>query len=314
MIRKSCFLLLAGIALLAQGPGPRFRSKVSVYDLRKKSVQVIYTADKLFGAPNWSPDGKYLLLNAEPGLWRLAPAEGAQPEKLDLGPLKGVNNDHGISPDGKQYAISAWVPAERVSHMWLASSDGSNARLMTPKGPSYFHSWSPDGRWLAFTGRRDGNYDIYRVLAAGGEEQRLTSDPGLDDGPDYSPDGKWIYFSSDRSGSGDIWRMPADGAGSGDRKAEQVTKDEYEDWFPHPSPDGKWLVFLSFPKGTKGHNAKQNGVLLRMIPLPGAKLKPVRIQVLVTLFGGQDTINVNSWSPDSKKLAFVSYELLSPPK
>jgi Tol biopolymer transport system component len=136
----------------------------------------------------------------------------------------------------------------------------------------------------------------------------LTSNASYDDGPDYSPDGNWIYFNSDRSGSWDIWRMPTDGAGPGDQKAEQVTNDELEDWFPHPSPDGKWLVFLSFPKGTKGHDDRLE-IELRIMPLPGAKVKTEPIQVLAKVFGGQGTINVNSWSPDSTKFAFVSYEI-----
>jgi Tol biopolymer transport system component len=148
----------------------------------------------------------------------------------------------------------------------------------------------------------------------GGSEQRLTSNPAADDGPDYSPDGKWIYINSNRSGTWDIWRFPPDGAGPGDGKAERITSDELEDWFPHPSPDGKWLVFLSFPKGTPGHNVKTD-VQLRMMAMPSSaahlsqkQLGP--IQSLAHIFGGQGTINVNSWSPDSKKFAFVSYEVL----
>jgi Tol biopolymer transport system component len=102
--------------------------------------------------------------------------------------------------------------------------------------------------------------------------------------------------------------MPADGAETGDGKAQQVTWDEQEDWFPHPSPDGKWMVFLSFPKGTAGHDAEME-VSLRMMPLPGAKIERGDIQVLDKVFGGQGTINVNSWSPDSTRFAFVSYEI-----
>ena len=143
----------------------------------------------------------------------------------------------------------------------------------------------------------------------GGEEQRFTSHPALDDGPDYSKDGKWIYLNSNRTGDFDIWRIPADGAGADDKKAERVTSDEWNDWFPHPSPDGKWMVFVSFEKGTQGHPANKN-VQLRMMPMPGAKLKPAKIETLVKLFGGQGTINVNSWAPDSRRFAFVSYEVM----
>jgi len=148
------------------------------------------------------------------------------------------------------------------------------------------------------------------VAASGGLEQRLTSKGGYDDGPEYTPDGKWIYFNSNRSGGWDIWRMPQEGAGAGDSKAEQVTNDELEDWFPHISPNGKSMLVFSFPKGTTGHNDKMEGVVLRIAPTPGRKLAPVRFEVLTTFFGGQGTINVNSWSPDAKRFAYVVYEPL----
>ena len=144
--------------------------------------------------------------------------------------------------------------------------------------------------------------------------KQLTSKGAYDDGPEYSPDGKWIYFNSDRSGGWDIWRMPPEGAGPCDAKAQQVTSDELQDWFPHISPNGKWMVFLSFPKGVKTHDDKMEGVSLRMMPTPGRKVKPGKIEVLTTFFGGQGTINVNSWSPDSRKFAYVVYEPLSPPR
>lgn len=292
-------------------PRAQYRSNISIYDLRSRSVRVIYTADELFEAPNWSVDGRYLLVNSGGALFRIpAGNSGAvAPEKLEVGSDLRCNNDHGFSPDGKRLAISASSGASRGSQVYIVSADGTERRQMTTAAPSYFHGWSPDGKWLAIVAQRNGNFDLFRIPAAGGEEQRLTSSPAYDDGPDYSPDGSWIYFNSNRSGSWDIWRMPAEGAGPNDVKAEQATRDEMEDWFPHPSPDGKWLVFLSFPKGTTGHNDKLD-VQLRMIPLPGEKIGRGAIQVLTKFFGGQGTINVNSWSPDSRKFAFVSYEPL----
>ena len=288
---------------------PRYGSKISVFDLSDKSTRVVYETKEPFEAPNWSVDGKFLLANSGGRLFRIpVDATGpATPEALNVDPSLRCNNDHGISPDGKLIAFSASSPASKQSQVYVASSNGSNPRLIVSAAPSYFHGWSPDGKSMAFVSQRDGNFDLFRVAAGGGEELRLTMHRGYDDGPDYSPDGKWIYFNSDRSGSWDIWRMPADGAGPDDRKAERVTSDELEDWFPHPSPDGKWLVFLSFPKGTSGHNGKLD-VQLRMIPLPGMKIDPAPIQVLSTFFGGQGTINVNSWSPDSKRFAFVIYQ------
>ncbi len=288
---------------------PQVRSHVSVFDIRTGEIEVVHTADRLFEAPNWSPDGTYLLVNSGGALWRLELGKKpSEPAKVDLPQLSGCNNDHGISPDGRRYAISA-RGATPASVIYTASRDGSNVRQITAKAPSYFHGWSPDGKWLAYAAQRDGHFYLYRIPADGGEEERLTSNPAYDDGPDYSPDGKWIYFNSQRSGNWDIWRIPASGAGLNDARAQQVTSDEYEDWFPHPSPDGKWMVFISFSRGTEGHPANQN-VVLRMAPLPGADPKARDIRVLTKLFGGQGTINVPSWSSDSRKFAFVSYEIL----
>jgi dipeptidyl aminopeptidase/acylaminoacyl peptidase len=268
---------------------------------------MLYRSEEVFEAPNWSRDGKFLLANSRGKLYRV-PVDGSAPEAVNLDGDLRCNNDHDFSPDGKRIAISASSSASRQSQVYVAAADGSNPRRVVTAAPSYFHGWSPDGRYLSFVAQRDGkNFDLYRVPAAGGEEQRLTTHAGYDDGPDYSPDGKWIYFNSNRSGGWDIWRIPAGGAGQDDSLAQRVTSDEMEDWFPHPSPDGKWLVFLSFPPGTEGHNGKMD-VQLRMIPMPSGRLKPVRPRTLVKIFGGQGTINVNSWSKDSKRFGFVEYE------
>jgi len=301
----------------------KVHSDLSVYDLETKTVRVVHSADTLWEAPNWSPDGKYLMSNSGGMLYRIAVAgDGkAHPEKIGLDAGYEANNDHGLSPDGKMLSISAQHGGAKASQVYVADANGAKPRLITPNMPSYFHGWSPDGRWLTFVGEREGNFDIYRIPVDGGKEERLTTDPGFDDGPDYSVDGKWIYINSNRAGGWDIWRFPADGAGPGDSKAERITNDAQEDWFPHPSPDGKWIAFLSFPPGTPGHDTKTS-VHLRMLPATQAVVPsgapvgaPVEdwsdsIQILTEFFGGQGTINVNSWSPDSKKFAFVSYRLL----
>jgi TolB protein len=301
-------LLAVLICAAPQQESPIKRSYISVYDLAGKSVNVLYSADKLIEAPNWSPDGKYLLVNTSGDLWKLPLGSGvsAQLEKIDLGPITKCNNDKGYSPDGKLIAFSSSANASG-SQVYIVASIGGVAKLIVSETPSYFHGFSPDGHWMAVVAQRNRNFDLFRVPTEGGEQQRLTTNPGYDDGPDYSPDGKWIYFNSDRSGSWDIWRMPADGAGTHDEKAQQVTNDELEDWFPHCSPDGKWLVFLTFPKGTAGHNGHTQ-VQLRMIPLPGVRIDHSTPQVVTAFFGGQGTINVNSWAPDSSKFAFVRYE------
>ena len=294
-------------------PSSRFRSKVTVYDLASRSTRVVYQADQVIEAPNWSRDGTFLLVNTEGNLYRLAlrgPEQGKLAQ-IDIGPGGyRCNNDHDLSADGEWLAFSASGPSSPQSQVYVSKGDGSKARLLTPAAPSYFHGWSPDGKWLAFVGQRHSRFQLYRVPATGGAEERLTSVGVYDDGPEYTPDGNWIYFNSNRSGSWRIWRMPADGAGPGDSAAEQVTSDEWEDWFPHFSPNGKQMLVFSFPKGTTTHNDRMEGVALRLMPAPGKKLKPAKLETLLHFYGGQGTINVNSWSPDSRQFAFVAYEPL----
>lgn len=299
-MRVAGLLCMAALCAAQSGPSrPPVRSYICVSDLEGRE-KVLYTADKLFEAPNWSPDGKYLLLNSGGKLWKL-PSAGGEPAVVDTGAVDRINNDHGISPDGGLFAISA-------GHIYVLPSAGGTPKQITDATPSYYHGWSPDGATLVYCANRGGNFDLYSIAVNGGAERRLTSHPGYDDGPDYSPDGKWIYFNSDRSGSWDVWRIPAAGAGADDRAAERITSDEMEDWFPHPSPNGKWIVVVSFQKGTKGHPANQD-VMLRLMPAPGKKGGVAAPREIKRLFGGQGTINVNSWAPDSKRFAYVRYEL-----
>jgi TolB protein len=291
--------LLAATGMLHAQPRGKTPSVIQIMDTRDGSLRTVYRSPEIFEAPNWSPDGKYLLLNSRGKLWKL-PVGGGEPAAVDSGAINKINNDHGISADGKWFAISA-------QQVYILPSTGGEPKQITHATPSYFHTWSPDGKSIIMCAQRENNFDLYRVPVDGGPEVRLTTAPGYDDGPDFSPDGKWIYFNSDRSGSWDIWRIPAAGAGLDDKNAEQITKDEYEDWFPHLSPDGKKMVLISFEKGTKGHPANQN-VMLRMAPVASGRPDVSRIKVVARLFGGQGTMNVNSWSPDSRYFAFVSYE------
>lgn len=290
---------------------PNYLSHITVYDLPSRSSRVIYRGEGVIEAPNWSRDGKYLLVNTRGDLFRL-PLAGGRPELAQVSLGEGgyvCNNDHDFSADGRRLAFSATSPGSPRSQVFVCDADGRNVRLVTPKAPSYFHGWSPDSRYLAFVAERgDGRFELYRIPAVGGAEERLTSSGGYDDGPEYTPDGRWIYFNSNRGGRWNIWRIPSDGAGARDARAEQVTSDEPEDWFPHVSPDGRSIVFLSFPPGTEGHNEKMPHMLLRLIEAPGAKAAATHVEVLAEFYGGQGTINVNSWSPDSKQFAYVRYE------
>ena len=295
-----------------QAAAQRYRSKITIFDMATRANRTVYQADQVIEAPNWSRDGKFLLVNTNGNLYRLPVSGPAELQQINLG--EGgyrCNNDHDFSFDGKMLAFSASSASSRVSQVFVAQADGANVKLLTPStSASYFHGWSPDGRWLAFVGQRDGKFELFRVSVDGGAEQRLTSAGAYDDGPEYSPDGKWIYFNSNRSGTWEIWRIPADGGGPNDARAERITTDDPEDWFPHISPDGKMMVWLAFPKGTSGHNDKMEGMILRAMPVPGDRPAPAKIETLTTFFGGQGTINVNSWSPDSRQFAYVIYEPL----
>ena len=74
-------------------------------------------------------------------------------------------------------------------------------------------------------------------------------------------------------------------------------------WFPHLSPDGSRLVHLSYAPGVEGHPAN-HGVLLRV-----ARADAWNPEDVVAPFGGQGTLEVNSWAPDSRRFAYVDYPL-----
>jgi TolB protein len=287
------------LATPASGSEPAtLHSTLETVNIVSAERRVVYTAPSHFEAPNWSHDGSYFLFNSEGHIFRL-PVTGGTPVIVDTGGAVHCNNDHGISPDAHWIAISDSSQPDQKSRVSIVPISGGTPRLLTPNSPSYWHGWSPDGKTLAFVGERNGNFDIYAIPFAGGTETRLTTAQGLDDGPEYSPDGKYIYFNSERTGHMQIWRMHADGSAQ-----EEVTFDDSNDWFPHFSPDGKWMVFLSYGSDVTGHPPNKN-VQLRLMNMHDGK-----ITTLVSLFGGQGTINVPSWAPDGKIFAFVSYRLL----
>ncbi len=298
-MRIVTWLALLVVASVAGGRAvqrPPVESLLEVLDVATGERRVVHRAAVHFEAPNWSRDGAHLLIN-QGGLLYRVPVTGGEPARLDTGPVAACNNDHGYSPDGTLLAISCGPGGSRI---YVVPAAGGEPRLVMGDSPAYWHGWSPDGTTLAYVAQRDGNYDIYTVPVAGGPERRLTEAPGLDDGPDYTPDGRWIYFNSERTGTMRIWRMRPDGADQ-----QQVTFDEaYADWFPHPSPDGRLLVWLSYASDVEGHPPNKD-VVLRIMELEDGTPR-----VIARLFGGQGTINVPSWSPDSRSFAFVSYRLL----
>ena len=299
MKKAFIFWFLIPATYLSSGQNPKVISRLEVMDIKTKERTVIKQFDHLVQAPNWTPDGKYLVYNSGGLIYRIT-LDGGDPAQINTGTIKECNNDHIISTDGKLLAISARGPAGN-SQVFILPFEGGEPELVTHKSPSYLHGISPDNKFLAYCADRTGNYDVYVIPVKGGDEFRLTAAPGLDDGPEYSPDGKYIWFNSVRTGLMQAWRMKADGS---DQK--QMTFDEANSWFPHVSPNGKHVVVIVYAKGDvePGSHPANKNVELRLLSSKGGKTES-----LAKLFGGQGTINVNSWSPDSKKFAFVSYEI-----
>jgi hypothetical protein len=284
--------------LAAPARPPVLYSTLETQTITSTDRRVVYVTPGRIEAPNWLRDGRTLLFNSGGRLHRI-PVGGGKPEVLDTGFATRCNNDHGVSPDGTLLALSDQSQRRRESLIYTLPVGGGTPKLITPLGPSYWHGWSPDGKTLVFCGERGGEFDVYSIPADGGKETRLTTAKGLDDGPEFSVDGQHIYFNSERTGRMQIWRMRRDGS-----EQEQVIFDESNDWFPHPSPDGRLLVFLSYEPSVKGHPENKD-VTLRMLSLRSKK-----IDVLGRFFGGQGTINVPCWSPDSRRIAFVTYQLI----
>jgi Tol biopolymer transport system component len=274
-------------------------SVLEIVDVADGTRTLVREFPTVIEAPNWTSDGRWLVYNSQGKLYKISP-DGGEPEPIDTGFATACNNDHVLSADGKRIAISHITKEDRRSRIYTLPFGGGTPTLVTPLAPSYLHGWSPDGRWLAYCAERGGNYDVYVIPAEGGVEVRLTDAEGLDDGPEYAPDGRHIWFNSVRAGLMQIWRMNADGSG----QTQMSFHGDRNSWFPHVSPDGRQVVYICYRKGDvdPGAHPADKHVELRLMPAGGGESR-----LLAALFGGQGSLNVNSWSPDSRRVAFVSY-------
>ena len=275
-------------------------SNLEIMDVSSGHREIIYRSAHSIQAPNWTPDGKKLIYNSKGHLYNYELSTNSI-SPLNTGYAVNNNNDHVLTFDGTLLGISNHNPDDgRTSALYYLPAQGDSLPKMVTKpgvGASYLHGWSPDNKKMVFTGNRNGVYDIYAIDVGSGKEEQLTNQTTLDDGPEYSPDGKYIFFNSTRTGKMKLWRMKANG-----EEQVQLTFDEYNDWFPHISPDKKWIAFISFPKDIDpSDHPFYKHCLLRIMPYEGGKPK-----VIGYIYGGQGSINVPSWSPDSTKIAFVT--------
>lgn len=275
-------------------------SNLEIMDVSSGHREIIYRSAHSIQAPNWTPDGKKLIYNSKGHLYNYEISSNTI-STFNTGFAVNNNNDHVLTFDGTLLGISNHNPDDgRTSALYYLPAQGDSLPKMVTKtgvGASYLHGWSPDNKKMVFTGNRNGVYDIYTIDIDSGTENQLTNQSTLDDGPEFSPDGEYIFFNSTRTGKMKLWKMKANG-----EDQTQLTFDEYNDWFPHISPDKKWIAFISFPKDIDpSDHPFYKHCLLRIMPYEGGAPK-----VIAYIYGGQGSINVPSWSPDSKKIAFVT--------
>lgn len=280
---------------------PRLRSCLEIYRFDTRQRHLLLAADIHFEAPNWSRDGQFLVINSE-GLLYQVPLEAPRLIPINTDFANRCNNDHGISPDGTELVISHHAEDKNnTSIIYRLPINGGTPVPVTAQGPSYWHGWSPDGRYLTYVAGRSGHSDfkIYRLDLHSGVEEQLSFGPGLDDGPEYSACGGFIYFNGFRDGKMQIWRMQADG-----NNPTQIIYSAHSDWFPHPSPDGTKLIFLRYLEDQGQAHPFGRDVLIMLLDLISGETRAIT----EVFYGGQGSLNVPCWAPDSSGFAFVSYE------
>lgn len=303
IMKHICLLSLCSlfsVAVFSQVPKD-LESELVLLNIRTGKEKVILREKRHFEAPNWSRDGKYLIVNAEGKLEKVS-VKGKKLGIIDTGFADNCNNDHGLTLDGKWLVISHNVPRENSSkggsRIFMLPAKGGVPRLITGNYPSYWHGVSPDNQWITYCALRNGEWDVYKTHVVTDEEIRLTDANGLDDGPEYSYDGQWIYFNSHRSGRMHIYRMRADGSGQ-----TQLTLDGYDNWFPHPSPDNKSVAYIAYVEDQQGGHPFGKEVKLRLLDVGSKETR----DLTPLFYGGQGSFNVHSWSPDGSRVAFVRY-------
>tara|TARA_E500000178_G_scaffold274853_1_gene273562 strand:- start:802 stop:1407 length:606 start_codon:yes stop_codon:yes gene_type:complete len=197
--------------MTTQRPWPQRRrlqdgqlAELSIVNYESGESTVIYETAELIEAPNWTPDGDWLIFNADGRIFRISPDGKRGPERINTEPIEDLNNDHVFSPDGKQIYLSS-----RNGHLYRVPIAGggqpkrvSNQQEAERNFRYYLHGVSPDGKTLGYVGveNREGGGTKMRICTIptqGGTDQFLTDGSAPVEGPEFSVDGKWIYFNGE---------------------------------------------------------------------------------------------------------------------
>jgi Tol biopolymer transport system component len=209
----------------------------------------------------------------------------------EIGPFPLPLGSYGafqFSRDGKRAAIEK-LNGPNTSDLWILDIERALASRLTslPASSVLNETWSPDGKWIAFSCDVEGPYDIYRKSAGGegSEELLYHSDVPLKNISQWSPDGRFILFDQPDPTTGwDIWMLPVEG----DRKPVPLVRGRFNETAGRISPDGRWLCFASDESG-------KTEVYVQSYPTPGNKMQA---STNGAFFGG--------WSADGKELAMAT--------
>jgi serine/threonine protein kinase len=286
----------SGNARYLVGIGAQFGNlspnRIAVVRVRDGSVTTISDSTSINVSPVWSRDARrlYYVSNREGrgDVYAQALDGEGRPTAPALRLTTGLGA-HSISLDASatHLAYAIYTPTSNIWSLPVPTGAPVTAASAVPvtAGVQVIENlnFSRDGRWLLYDSDLPGRSDIYRHALAGGEPERITSDPADDFSPDLSPDGTEIAFHSWRAGSRDLWIQPLDA-----RPVQRITAWPGHEWTPEWSPDGRALLFIS--------GVEQRFVWVMRRKADGSWETPVQ----------RARAYWPAWSPDGRSIAFGS--------